>query len=159
MQPIELLDWRSPSKLFADSLPSFVFHDEMDLEQRRKLVNAFILYWEMLERMGWYDHTGDWDFHVGVELNTGEANDHIGDGATVDWKGQAEDLVYSGGDTRDTVIITGPLYVDEADDQREADALKAYRTHTPELDPNTADEATWEIPINKLKSLTFGYCT
>src|SRR5829696_2283582 len=85
----------SPSTELADRFVGVEIPNDATPEQQRKAVNAFIETLSLIEHLGWYDHTSDWDFHIGVELMDGRANTHIGDGAEIAWLGEAPTMVHA----------------------------------------------------------------
>lgn len=135
-------DSSSPSYELAQRFSGVALPNDATPEQRRKLVNSYIEFYHMLERLGWYDHTSDWDFHIGIRLNDGRSDDHIGDGATIEWNGGADEFVYSGADSR-TAVRLHP-----AADESEPDPLNQYR-----------DGESYIIPVEEIAEIGFGYCT
>lgn len=157
----------NPSTMMADSFRGVSFSADDDREQRMKGLEFFTQMWRLLEHQGWYDHTSDWDFHVGIRLNDGRENSHIGDGADVygllvqppghrtpDGAGRE----YAGEDLATDFFVSGPdvyspddngLYGEEDDDQ-----LKEFRT-----DGGIEGTFNYIIPVAMIQSVTFGYCT
>lgn len=152
----------SPSSQLADRFGGVEFDFEDSLEDRRKGVHAFVSIFRLLEHMGWYEHTSDWDFHVAVELSTGRANPHIGDGASVAFittrtsVGEVEEeFTYALDDERMFLQVSGPDVWDEEIERQgaEFDPLAEYRVRS------AGDEVTWAFPIVVLRKVGFGYCT
>lgn len=144
----------APSYVLAQSFHGVEIPDDASPEQQHRLVDFFIRMYELLERQGWYDHTSDWDFHIGLTLTDGRKNDHIGDGATIAWADTADPLVYGGEDVRADIIV-GPNFVWEEDG--ETDSLKEFRFQVDV--PVDTTEYYYRVPISMIRDLEFGYCT
>jgi hypothetical protein len=147
----------APSSEIADRFEGVVVDEGADNEQIHRTVNAFIEMFHLLERLGWYDHTSDWDFHIGVELTDGRTNNHIGDGAEIEWLGRyvgRGDII--GLDDNRAHVKIGPNSLYE-EVELEEDPLKEFRTVTTH--EGLESEYYYVIPIEKIRSLTFGYCT
>jgi hypothetical protein len=151
---------RHLSSELADRFDGVLIDDADDDEGRHMAVNMFVSLYHLLEGTGWYEHTGDWDFHLGVRLEDGREESHFGDGAMIDLAledGTTPDHEgYSGDETRHYLRIEAPPFLDE---QNYVEVIPhpfdEYITDRSEDD----GYFVWLIPVRQIRKLTFGYCT
>lgn len=136
--------------------------DADDDEGRHEAVNMFVELYHLLEGTGWYEHTGDWDFHLGVLLEDGREENHFGDGAMIDMALEdgttPEHEGYSGDETRHFLRIEVGYFLDE---ETYTERVAAHPFDEFLLPDEKRDEeiAVWLIPVRQIRKLTFGYCT
>ena len=156
-------DGAYPSTDLADRFSGVAIPEGVSDEMRRSYINAYVEIYHMLERMGWYDHTGDWDFHIGIKLNDGRQEDHFGDGASVDFvRGNSSDIdddeqkTYNGEDDRAFLRVEAPPFLD-------AETFTKLVPHAFDEFVSSRDSYTmvtfWDIPIELISEIGFGYCT
>ncbi len=146
----------APVSDLAGRFEGVTIDDGADNEQIHRTVNFFVEMVQLLDRLGWYDHTSDWDFHIGVELVDGRTNNHIGDGATIEWVGEPPTGVYGGEDPR-VFVRVGPNFLYEKIELDE-DPLKEFRNEQRFTDGD-GSEFYYRIPIDKIRKLTWGWCS
>lgn len=154
---------------FADSFEGVeVTADEPD-DVRLSYVNFFVETFHLLEKTGWFDHTSDWDFHVGIRLRDGREEAHFGDGTTLaiverlamNEHRQLDDAAVgslelaSGKDLALFVEAPG-FFVFDGEEAELSHAFDEFAVSGPEPQTN---ECVWLIPVRQIEKLTFGFCT
>ena len=153
----------SPSSQMAERFGGVEIPEEANMDLRRQYVHFFVVMYDLLDRTGWYDHTGDWDFHIGVVLRDGREEHHFGDGAMCGFARkdgtQDEKKAASIGlsDDRDYFLIDAPQFMDEPDYE------KPVLNHPFVQFVSTVDEESgetvWLIPIEQISRIEFGWCS
>ena len=136
-----------PSSILADRFNGVLIPDDATTEMKQNYVNFFVEMFHLLERTGEFDHTNDWDFHVGVELWDGRKFDHFGDGAEVDLVNPRHSRAY--------LRITTIHFPEDGEES-------LWPFHSFRVDEDNHDAAQdriYHIPVTAIRQLAFGYCT